>query len=129
MGAGFPSRQTRSVCAEIMLKQKRAEVEGFTEPDDSVRAASRAHCRCFSWPVFFLVPSVAQPTRRPPRLLWECNTRQQHSPNWSERLKSQQMLVFFASPAGWRVPNWLQVTEFGCSRLSHASGGAGTGLF
>jgi Bacterial protein of unknown function (Gcw_chp) len=38
------------------------------------------------------------------------------------------MLVFFASLNGWRVPDCNQVTEFRCSRLSFALGGAGIGL-
>jgi len=45
-----------------------------------------------------------------------------------ERLKSQHMLVFFASLKRWRVPDCNQVTEFRCSRLSFALGGAGIGL-
>src|SRR4030081_2659142 len=39
------------------------------------------------------------------------------------------MLVFFASRNGCRVPDCNHVTEFGCSRLSLASGGSETGLF
>ena len=39
------------------------------------------------------------------------------------------MLDFFASRRRGRVPDCNHVTEFGCSRLSHALGGAGTGLF
>src|SRR5882757_10264194 len=40
-----------------------------------------------------------------------------------ERLKSQHMLVFFASLKRWRVPDCNQVTEFRCSRLSFVPGG------
>ena len=39
------------------------------------------------------------------------------------------MLVFFASRRKGRASDCSQVTEFGCSRLSHVPGGAGTGLF
>jgi uncharacterized protein (TIGR02001 family) len=38
------------------------------------------------------------------------------------------MLDFFASRARRRVPDCNHVKKFGCSRLSHAPGGAGTGL-
>src|SRR5882757_1811869 len=38
------------------------------------------------------------------------------------------MLVFFASLNRWICPNCNQVTEFRCSRLSFALGGAGIGL-
>ncbi len=38
------------------------------------------------------------------------------------------MLVFFASLNQWSVPDCNQVTEFRCSRLSFALGGAGIGL-
>ena len=62
-------------------------------------------------------------------MLWECNTRRQHFVKPSERLKSRQMLDFLASPNRERVPDCNCVKKFGCSRLSHALGGAGTGLF
>jgi len=54
--------------------------------------------------VGFSVPCVTQPTREPSSLLWECNTFQQHSSKAAYRLKSRQMLLFFASPHRVRVP-------------------------
>jgi hypothetical protein len=42
----------------------------------------------------------------------ECNTLQQPFVETPKRLKSQQMLDFFASPPSRRVPDYGQVNKF-----------------
>src|ERR1700676_3680540 len=66
--------------------------------------------------------------RKPSKLCSKSNTRGQHFLKQSKRLKRRHMLDFFASRARRRVPDWNHVKTFGCSRLSHAPGGGGTGL-
>jgi hypothetical protein len=63
------------------------------------------------------------------KLLLECNTRQQPFAERPIRLKSRQMLVFFAFGNGWRVPDCGQVNEFDRIRLALVLGSVGTGLF
>jgi hypothetical protein len=45
------------------------------------------------------------------RLLLESNTLQQPFPEELKRPKRQQMLDFFASPPGWRDPDWFRVSK------------------
>jgi hypothetical protein len=64
-----------------------------------------------------------------PKLLSECNTRGQPFLESLERLKSQQMLVFFASRIGWRDPDCDHVKECSVQPVIALSlGGVGTGL-
>src|ERR1700683_3983371 len=61
-------------------------------------------------------------------MLSECNTWRQPFMEPPKRPKRRQMLAFFASPRGCRVPDCSRVNEFRCSRLSLALGGAEIGL-